>query len=174
MTALLPLALVLLAITGRTELLNETIQIPRSQWRSFKVEVRERPATVEVDFKVLSGRSGVRVVFMTNENAERFEKRESYEVLDQTGYEGQGTFQYLVAIAGEYRILLDNRLEGREPAEAQVKVALLYHEYSSFEPKMLAPGKRLAVTRMSVGGFLIVALVIGRKLWPALRGRGDS
>jgi len=170
MPSIIGLTLVLLAITGRTELLNETIQVPRSQWRALKVELKQRPATVEVDFKVLSGRSGVRVVFMTNDDAERFEKGESHDVLAQTGYEKQGTFRYLIGNPGEYRILLDNRLEGRDPAETQVKITLLYDEYTSFAPKLLEPGKRRLVTGLSLAGFALVSIVVGRKLLRVLRG----
>jgi hypothetical protein len=167
MTAILHLALVLVAITGRTELLNEKIQIPRSQWRALKVEVRERPATVEVDFQVLTGRSGVRVVFMTDENAERFEKGQSYEALRQTDYQKRGKVQYFVGNPGAYRILLDNRLEGREPAEAQVKVTLLHHHDASFVPKELGAGRRRSVVGISLGMFALLSLLIGRKLHAA-------
>ena len=168
MTPILHLALVLVAITGRTELLNEKIQIPRSQWRALKVELRERPATVEVDFQVLAGRSGVRVVFMTDENAERFEKGQSYEALRQTDYQKRGKVQYFVGNPGAYRILLDNRLEGREPAEAQVKVTLLHHDDASFVPRMLGPGKRRSVVLGSLTGLALALLYVGRRLHRAM------
>jgi hypothetical protein len=169
MTAILPLALVLVAITGRTELLNEKIHIPRSQWRALKVELRERPATVEVDYRVLTGRSGVRVVFMTDENAERLEKGQSYEAIRETDYRDKGKFQFFVGNPGAYRILLDNRLEGREPAEAQLKITLLHHDQATFVPKMLGETKRRSVVGISLGTFALLSLVIGRRLIPALR-----
>jgi hypothetical protein len=164
------LALVLAVITGRTELLNETIRVPHSQWRALKVELKQRPATVEVEYEVLSGRSGVRVVFLTNEDAERFEKGQSYTALKDTEYESKGKFQYLVGNPGEYRILIDNRLEGREPAETKVKISLLYDKYDSFLPKTLDPVKRRWIAIGSLAGFGLVALVVGRKLVPTLRG----
>ena len=167
MTAILHLALVLVAITGRTELLNETIQIPRSQWRALKVELRERPATVEVDFQVLAGRSGVRILFMTHENAERFEKGQSYEVLRQTDYQERGKFRYFVGNPGAYMILLDNQLEGREPAEVQVKIALLHHDLASFTPKQLNTTKRRNVVIVSLALLALAILLIGRRLAPA-------
>ena len=160
------LALVLAAITGRTEMLNETIEVPRSQWRAMKVELRNRPATVEVDFRVTAGRSGVRVVFMTEQELKRFEKGERHEVLAQTDFSSKGTFRYLVGNPGDYRILLDNRLEGREPAAVAVKVALLHHDYTTFDAKTLPPGKRRAVVGISLGAFAVAALLIGRRLQP--------
>jgi hypothetical protein len=164
MPVMIRLALVLAAITGRTEILNETMPIPHSQWRAMKVELRDRPATVEVEFRVTQGRSGVRVVFMTADDLKRFEKGERHEVLAQTEYAEKGSFRYLVGNPGDYRILLDNRLEGRDPAEVAVKVSLAYHEYSSFAPRTLPPGKRRAVVGLSLALFALAALWIGRKL----------
>jgi hypothetical protein len=163
------LALVLAAITGRTELLDETFQVPRSQTRALTVELRDRPVTVEVDFKVISGRSGVRVLFLTSDNAKRFEDGHALEVLAQTDYAGQGRFRYLVGAPGEYRILLDNRLEGREPAEVKVKIALLTSSYDTFLPRRLPERKRQLVTAVALGGFFLVAGVLGRALWRGTR-----
>jgi hypothetical protein len=106
---------------------------------------------------------------LTRENGERFEKGESYEALSQTGYEKKGRFRYLVANPGDYRILLDNRLEGRDPARMQVKASLLYHEYDSFLPKTLSPVRRRSIAAASLAGFAVVALVVGRKLLPVMR-----
>jgi hypothetical protein len=167
---MLLIALVLAAITGRTELLNETIEVPRSQWRAMRVELRDKPATVEVNFRVSSGRSGVRVVILTDAELKRFEKGERHEVLAQTDFASEGTFRYLVGNPGDYRILLDNRLEGREPAKVELRVALLHHDQSTFVPKLLDPVRRRSVVGISLGGFCLVALLLARKLGPVWRG----
>ena len=163
------LALVLAAITGRTELLNTTLHVPASQWRAVKFGSGERPATVEVEYEVLSGRSGVRALLLTRTGVERYEKGQSHEVLAQTGFEPKGRFQYFATEPSKLGIVLDNGLEGRDAAEVRLKITLLHRQAFSVTPKVLGQTKRMSVVGISLGGFAIAVLLIGRKLLPVLR-----
>src|SRR5262245_40496781 len=66
--------LLLLAAAESVTLFDDVIKVPRSQWRAIRLDLQQRPATIEVAHEVLRGRSAVRVVLMTSEDVERFSK----------------------------------------------------------------------------------------------------
>lgn len=168
---MIALLLVLATVTSRVPLFDDTIRVPRSQWRAITVNLRQRPATIEVKFKVTSGRSGVRVVLMTKDDVQRFREGLSHRVLAQSAFQSEGTFRHLVAHPGQYQVLLDNRLEGRGPAEVRLDVALLFHEYTSFEPRTLPDAARRNVVAVSLLLFALAGGWSGWRVWRGFRAR---
>jgi hypothetical protein len=167
----IPFALILAAVTSAVSLFDGTIRVPRSQWRAISVNLRQRPATIQVTYKVTSGKSGVRVVLMTREDVRRFREGLSHRVLAQSPFQSDGAFRHMLATPGEYRVLLDNRLEGRGPAEVQLKISLLFHEYTSFEPRTLPRELRLQVVAVSLLLFAIAGGWSGWRVWRGFRMR---
>jgi hypothetical protein len=157
------------AITSAVPLYDDTVRVPRSQWRAVSVSLQQRPATIVVNYKVTAGKSGVRVVLMTREDVRRFRDGLSHRVLAQSAFLSEGSFRHMVTRPGEYQVLLDNRLEGRGPAEVRLSVSLLFHEYTSFEPRTLPERTKRQVVVLSL---LLFTAAGGCSGWLVWRGFG--
>ena len=168
---MIPLLLLFSTVTNTLTLFDGTIRVPRSQWRAINVNLQQRPATIEVKYKVTSGRSGVRVVLMTRDDVRRFSEGLSHRALAQTPFQPEGTFRHMVANPGEYQVLIDNRLEGRGPAEVHLAVSLLFHEFTSFEPRTLPKAFRRQVVVISLLMFAVVAGWSGWRVWRGFKTR---
>ncbi len=165
--------LALAAAPDRFVLMDETVEVPPAAWRAFDLELRQRPAMVDCSFSVVSGGSGVRVALMRREEVERLRAGEGHHVLVATGYERSQRFRFPVP-AGEYSLVVDNRLEGRGPAEVRLRIDLLFAG-SQLEPQVLSPARKAVVVAASILFFLVVAFFAGRKLRRAVsERRGES
>ena len=169
---MIALLLLLLAAAGETVVLfDDVIKVPRSQWRAIRLDLQQRPATIEVTHEVLKGRSAVRVVLMTSEDVERFSKGQSHRVLAASSFTEKGNFRYSVSIPGHYQVLLDNRLEGRGASEVKVKIAVAFDERLTFTPRELPAETRQRVVFWSLSGFAAICVVSGWALVSAARSR---
>jgi hypothetical protein len=171
---MIALLLLFSTVTSTLTLFDDVIRVPRSQWRAINVNLQQRPATIQVKYKVTSGRSGVRVVIMTRDDVRRFQEGLSHRVLAQSPFQAEGNFRHLVANPGEYQVLLDNRLEGRGPAEVRLAISLLFHEFTSFEPRTLPDEVRRQVVAVSLLLFAVVAGWSGWRVWHGFRMRPSS
>jgi len=163
--------LLLLAAAERITLFDDVIKVPRSQWRAIRLDLNQRPASIEVSHEVVSGRSAVRVVLMTSEDVERYSRGQSHRVLAASSFTEKGSFRYSVSLPGDYQVLLDNRLEGRGVAEVKVKVAVAFDERLSFTPRELPPETRRRVALWSLSGFAAICTLCGWALLSAVRSR---
>ena len=168
---MIALLLLLAAATERVTLFDDVIKVPRSQWRAIRLDLQQRPATIEVSHEVLRGRSAVRVVLMTSEEVERFSRGESHRVLAASPFSEKGNFHYAVTSPGNYQVLLDNRLEGRGASEVKVKVAVAFDDRLSFAPRELPEETQRRVVLWSLGGFAAVCSVCAWALLSAVRSR---
>jgi hypothetical protein len=166
---LLGLLLALAAAPDRIVLMDETAQVPAASWRDYPIELHQRPAFVECEFKVESGGSGVRVALMQRGEVERLRAGQGHHVLAATGYERHQRFRFPVP-AGDYSVVVDNRLEGRGPAEVHLRVALVFTDPEP-EAQVLSPARRAFVIAASILFFLAVAFFAGRKLRKAVLER---
>lgn len=163
--------LLLLAAAESVTLFDDVIRVPRSQWRAIRLDLQQRPATIEVAHEVLRGRSAVRVVLMTSEDVERFSRGQSHRVLAASPFAEKGTFRYAVSTPGNYQVLLDNRLEGRGASDVKVKVAVVFNDRLSFAPRELPAETRRKVVAWSLGGFAAICILSGWGLINAARSR---
>lgn len=165
--------LALAAAPDRFVLMDETVEVPPAAWRAFDLELRQRPAMVDCSFSVSSVGSGVRVALMRREEVDRLRAGKGHHVLIATGYERAQRFRFPVP-AGDYSIVVDNRLEGRGPAEVRLRVALVFAG-SQPEPRVLSPARKAVVVAASILFFLSIAFFAGRKLRRAVTEcRGGS
>ena len=58
---------------------------------------------------------------LTRSEAERFNRGRTIHLLFASGFKDGGDYRILVPDAGEYVLLLDNRLEGRFPTDVSVR-----------------------------------------------------
>jgi len=162
---MLALILALAAAPRVLPLLDETVTVPAADWKAFGIPLRQRPARIECGFSVQSGGSGVRVVLSERAELERMEAGRGYRALAATAYQRSGGFTYW-APAGDYVVAVDNRMEGRGPAEVRLQVTLVY-EGGGALPRTLSSERRAVVVGLSVLFFGAVALFAGSRLWRA-------
>lgn len=168
---MIALLLLLLAAAGQVTLFDDVIKVPRSQWRAIRLDLHQRPATIEVSHEVLKGRSAVRVVLMTGEDVERFSKGQSHRVLAASPFSEKGEFRYAVHTPGDFQVLLDNRLEGRGASEVKVRIGVVFDERLSFAPRQLPESTRRRVVVLSLGAWAAVCTICGLALFSAARSR---
>jgi len=161
------LALMLLATPARVDLVDDLVRVPASRWSVIDVLLKQRGAVVECRYSVERGRSGVRVALMSVADAERFQAGRSHRPLVSLPYERTGFFRHPVTKPGEYRLVIDNRMEGRGPALVRVQLTAVFGD-PMLEVRELPAGRRATVVIVSLGLFAAVAL------WAAGRIRRAS
>jgi hypothetical protein len=142
------LALMLAAAPARVVLVDELVRVPAAQSRAIDVLLKQRGAVVECRYAVERGGSGVRVALLTRADAER--------PLASTPYQRSGSFRHPVTTPGEYRLVIDNRLEGRGPALVRVELSAVFGD-PMLQMRELDPGRRARVIVVSLGLFALVA-----------------
>lgn len=166
--------LLLLPTPASLPLIDETFRVRASGWRAVPVILRQRPADLVCSFSVVSGGSGVRM------SLARILRSRSGSLtthrLAATPYARSDGFRYGVREPGEYAILLDNRLEGRGPAEVHLKVSVVFIDASAPVVRVLPPKRRLLIVVLSLLGFAAIVFWSGRRLLSAIqrqRNRGQ-
>jgi hypothetical protein len=152
---------------ARVVLVDGLVRVPASRWSVIDVLLKQRGAVVECRYSVERGRSGVRVALMSVADAERFQAGRSHRPLVSLPYERAGFFRHPVTKPGEYRLVIDNRMEGRGPALVRVQLAAVFGD-PMLEIRELPAGRRANVVMVSLGLFALVAL------WAAWRLRRAS
>ncbi|HVX65914.1 MAG TPA: hypothetical protein VHA11_04890 [Bryobacteraceae bacterium] len=150
-------------------LLEDTLQVPAAAWRSFDLELKQRPAIIDCRFAVRGGGSGVRVAVMRRADLVRLREGQGHRVLAATSFEQGGTLRVPVP-PGEYSLVLDNRMEGRGPAQVWVQASIVFAAGPP-EARVLSPQRRAVVIAASLLFFFAVVLVTGRRLQRALAHR---
>lgn len=124
------------------------VTIPPSEWRAVPVEVSRNRSLVECTVAVHQPGSRIQAIFIDRQDAERFQRGRSVHPLAASAYLRQGRLRIPVPEAGDYVLILDNRLEGRTSVDVEVKV-----DISSLEgvtAKTLPPARRRLVVALSI------------------------
>jgi hypothetical protein len=164
------LALILAASANRLTLFDETVRLPRGQWRAINLALHQRPATVQCNFQVVRGRTPVRALIMTRHDVEQFRTGKPFRVMTMSEESTRGEFTYTVNRPGDYMVLIENSSRSA-PVLADLKVVLQFNGYASFEPRLLSPEKRRNVLAVSLGGLLILTALVAWRLRPAIQRR---
>ena len=166
---ILAIFLLLAASPGTVALLDETVQVPAAEWRSFDIELRQQPAIIECRYWVDGGGggAGVRVALMRQEDLERLRAGLGYRVLAATEYQRSGQFRYGPGPLGDYSVVVDNRMEGRGAAQVHLAVSL---EFPGPQPQAreLSPQRRLVVILVTAAYMAAIAIFAVRCLKGAL------
>ncbi len=164
--------LALLLATTQVAIIDDIVRVPPAQWRMVDVLLRQRAATVELSYEVTRGRSGVRVALMERSEVDRMRAGRSFSTIAGTSYNSSFTFRATVPRPGDYAILVDNRLDGRDTAEVHLQVSLLFGQSSAlgaYPVKQVPPLRRAVVILLSLAFFSAVCAYAWMKLGPALR-----
>lgn len=161
-------SLVLLAISGGVELVDEVYQVPAADWRYVDLGAMRRPAIVKAFFSVESG-PNVRLMLMTRSDLDRMSNGETYAPLRAIASHAGG-FDYRVRPPGDYVVVLENAaLENRanpQPASVHLRILLDYGDATQ-----LSPERRLTVIAISFAVFFGLVSFSAAKLWQAANPR---
>ncbi|MCX6623136.1 MAG: hypothetical protein NTY38_19125 [Acidobacteria bacterium] len=164
--------LALLLASTQVAIIDDVVRVPPSEWRMLDVLLRQQAATVQLSYKVAQGRSGVRVALMERSEVDRMRSGKSFRTVAGTSYNSSFTFRATVPRPGDYAILVDNRMEGRDTAEVHLQVSLLFTQsgaVGAFPVRRVPPGKRAVIILISLAFFTAVCGYAWLKLGPALR-----
>jgi hypothetical protein len=154
--------LLLAAVPGHVTLMDETVGVPARQWQAFHLEIKQQPAFVECRYSVASEGPGVRVALMHRADVERFRAGIRHHVLAATEFERSGSLRCPLGRAGEYSVVVDNRLSGRGDARVRLAVSLVFAGRE--QPRELPPGRRRAVILFTLIYVAAVAVFAARRL----------
>jgi hypothetical protein len=103
-------------------LVDDHVRVGASRIRTLDVAIAEPGMRVSCVFSVVEGASGVRVLLLTQEDAESWARGEAHSVLAGTPFTRAASFARTLMIPGSYRVVLDNRMEGRGAATVRLRV----------------------------------------------------
>lgn len=106
--------------------LTETlVEVPPSHWTAIRLKVDHNSTTLHSEFRVRNG-TRVQAMVLSRDEAERFNRGRTPRPLFSSGFSASGEFRVPIPDAGEYILLLDNRLEDRFAAEVSVQFELTH------------------------------------------------
>lgn len=173
MLALLPLAAWAAEGEARLEtVLDEMVGVGPQKIRTLDLPLMEPGVRVIVQYDVVEGLTGVRVLLMTLADAERWQRDEPHRVLAGSNYGFSGAVTRTLPQPGEYRLVLDNRSESRAGARIRLRVRLLRNGATGLA---YGPEKWRARTLVfgSAGLFLAILLGAGLRLKRGYEERQD-
>jgi hypothetical protein len=143
---------------------DDEVEIRAGKIRTLDVPVEEDAARVLCSFVVTDGGSGVLVLLMSEAESERYLRGLSNRPVAAAGYAKRGSFSEALQKKGLYRMVIDNRMEGRGSTKLQLTVKLAYGEAVRHPPRELDPARRRNVILWSFAVFLLIAVPAGAAL----------
>ena len=140
---LFPLAILLLA--SARIVLDDTIEIPRAEWKYIDIAAGEAKAVVNCEYEVLTPNAEVRVIWIPRKDLEFFRGGGRGRILAATAFGREGRLRHLAPEAGDYAIALENSPTGRSSARVKVRVWV----EGAVSPRYASPQRRLAVILIS-------------------------
>ena len=127
---------------------NGLVTVPPAQWKPLDVIVAQSNSHVDCTYSVLPGGTAVQVSLLERSEAALFQQGRRFRAVEASKYGREGHFRVNVERAGEYVLILDNRLETNRPARVDVKVDVIA------PPNVLArtldPARKRAVIAISL------------------------
>jgi hypothetical protein len=142
-------------------LTNGVISVPASHWSAIEVPVVQPGTMIEASFSVPNGATAVEAILVTRKEADRFNAGRSYHPLCRSGYQTEGKLRCEAEQKGDYVLLIDNRIEGRKPAEVSVKISV--REPASIIAVTIPPRKRAVIIALSMLFFVAVVMYSARQ-----------
>ncbi|MEO8128732.1 MAG: hypothetical protein ABJF23_25330 [Bryobacteraceae bacterium] len=143
-------------------LADGVISVPASHWSAVDVSVSKPNSVVDTTFSVPSGATGVEAILVTRHEAERYNAGRSYQPICRSGYQTEGRLRCEAEQKGDYILLIDNRLEGRKPAEVSVRINVRLP--ASVIAITVPPAKRAVIIALSLLFFVAVVMFSARQL----------
>jgi hypothetical protein len=144
-------------------LTDAIVEVPRSGWRAIELPVPHNGSVVEGRFQAVRG-ARVQLLILPLSEAQRLNRGRSFRPLYSSGFRDSGRFQVSVSDAGAYVLVIDNRIEGRFPAQVRLDVDVSHQ--NEVEVRELPPERRRAVVAVSLLGF---GAIVAGTAWLFLR-----
>jgi hypothetical protein len=162
--------LALLLAAAPLPLLDEVLRVPGGESRTVALSLHQPAATLACSFAVDHGRSGVRLMVLSREQAERLSAGRGYSTLAGSAYRHSGTLRAALPGPGDYVVVVDNRLEGRAAAEVHLQVSMLFDDPHPAVRHATRP-RQVAVIAAAFAFFAACCLAAWRRLGPAIGAR---
>ena len=156
-----------------TTLFDDAVQVGPGRIRTLDIPLPVRPVRIVCTYEVTEGGSGVRVVLLRKEDAERWLRGEAHDVQASTSFSKRGAFSYKPGDPDHYQLVLDNRMEARGATEVRLLVRTVESDETAgpIRPADRAKGRTLVL--VSVGVFAAVAGLFALRLRDGLARRED-
>lgn len=152
----------LLAAFARVDLIDETFEIPASDWRYVPRPVTREPALVDCVFESNRADAQVRVVLLRGADLDQWRRGRDHEELATTPVGPRGILR-LPAHDPDTYVAIENR--GSRPARVRLRV---YLEQPNV--RYLSRGRQVTVVLISLAVFFGIVSFSARKLLRAIRG----
>jgi hypothetical protein len=155
-------ALLLASVSG-------VYQIEPSHWRVFHFNVDKPGTLLTGSFEAGAHSAQVQILVLRRQQLARFEDGRSVRPVFVSGFEDSARFRTRIDEPGQYALILDNRIGGRQPS----KVAL---SFNTAEPqpqtvRTLPPARRRVIVAFSLAFFGAV-VVLSATLFLRAANRG--
>jgi len=173
MTGLL-LSLLVLAASAPpkiTTLYDDQVKVGPGRIRTLDISLPVRPVRIICTYDVIQGGSGVRVVLLKKEDAERWLRGEAHEVQASTSYSMRGAFSFKPVDPDHYQLVLDNRMEGRGPTDVHLLVRTVEAEEVAGPVRTADRTKGRTLVFASMAVFAVVAGLFAVRLRRGLDAR---
>jgi hypothetical protein len=157
--SIFPIALLLLSASSHI-VLDDTIEVPRAEWRYVDIEAKEPMMAVNCEFQVVSGNTPMRVVWIARADLETFRAGRRERILAATPFGMDGKLRHFAPATGDYAMVVENQPGGHSRAKVKLKVWL----ESVVRPKYVSSQRRLAVILISTIVFFGVVSLSAFKL----------
>lgn len=163
----------LLAAAPPIAVIDRTLRVPGAEVRSLRVSIRNKPATLDVQFKVHSGNANVRLVVVAAADENRYGMGRPVDEIAASPFEHEGKLKFRLPTPGDYVLIVDNRPSLKTAALVSIHGTMAYDSIP-LEAKYLSPMRRLIVIASSLVFFFGVVWFAGRRLWAATIGQKNS
>jgi hypothetical protein len=136
-------------------LTESVVKVPASHWTAIELKIEHNGTTVHAGFEVRNG-AKVQALVLSRDEAERLNRGRSVRSLFSSGFTTSDQFRVRVPDAGDYVLLLDNRLEERFPAEVALRLELTHTNDS--QVRYVPAARRHATVALSLLFFGVVVV----------------
>jgi hypothetical protein len=169
----LPFLALLAAATLSLPLVDDSISIGPSDWRYVEVVLKQKTATVDCEFRLLSQGSGLRALLVERAELDRLRAGHAPRELAATAVQTAGRLHLRLPARGDYALVFQNP-DRRLRLEAHVRVSLDFSGREAPQARVLPPGRRAAVVAISFALFFAVVTWSARRMMGALREPGRN
>lgn len=152
-------------------LYDDDVKVGPGRIRTLDIPLPERPVRIVCTYEVIQGGSGVRVVLLRKEDAERWIRGEAHDVQASTAYSKRGAFSYKPVDPDHYQLVLDNRMEGRSASDVHLLVRTVESEEVPGPVRLADRTKGRTLVLTSMGIFAAVAGIFAVRLRRGLENR---
>jgi hypothetical protein len=157
--------------------IDDEVRVGAGKIRTLDLDFPSPGARVVCEYHVVEGKSGVRALLMRRADADKWRHGRPNRVLAGTAFDSAGEFSYHTRNAGDYVLVLDNRLQGHGSSLVHLRVLLVRGEAAP--PRRYAPdpvrarivvwaGAVFFLSVVSLGGLRLRRAWERRPLWPEM------